>query len=452
MYRSPRRFLSIALGTSLAVIGCASSAHVKPVAPLQPLPVRESPGTRTVELKKLVIHIPASKSLGTLHSGWGCFASKALPPAAGRAFLTDEELGEVFREEFSSVGYTVAGDPGALFEEASETRPDYFVGGIVHDVKANLCSSGLGSGPTDRAKGEASLAVDWQVYSLRTRKVELSMTSDGAARLESPRNGGAFEVFRQAFRAAARNLLADPRLRETLEAPAVAQERKAEEEPIVVGFETVPRAKKAAIEVMLSDARLSVVTLTAGDAFGSGFLISSDGYLLTNQHVVGTSRYVTARFVTGREVNGEVVRVNAARDVALVKLENDRYRPLPLGHTSVLKPGTDVFAIGTPLTKEFGQTVTKGIVSAFGEDDGERMIRSDVGIHKGNSGGPLLVRSGEVVGIAVSGVILLPTGVGVGLNSFIPIEEAIEVLGLRNHEGSRGSDLEVVVRRKPPGD
>ena len=197
---------------------------------------------------------------------------------------------------------------------------------------------------------------------------------------------------------------------------------------------------------MLSDARLSVVTVVAADAFGSGFLISTDGYLLTNQHVVGKARYVIARFVTGREVHGEVIRTNADRDIALVKLEGDRYRPLPLGNTSALKPGTDVFAIGTPLFEEFGQTISKGIVSGYGESEGQRLIRSDVGIHKGSSGGPLLVKSGQVVGVAVEGVILPQIGVGVGLNSFIPIEEAIETLRLRNPDATAKPRLEVASR------
>jgi len=79
------------------------------------------------------------------------------------------------------------------------------------------------------------------------------------------------------------------------------------------------------------------------------------------------------------------------------------------------------------------------------------MIRSDVRIHKGNSGGPLLVPSGEVVGIAEGGVVMMPLGAGVGLNSFIPIEEAIEVLGIRNRQGSRILAVQDASHRNSPG-
>jgi len=450
MRRSLLFSFPIAALASFWICGSAWSATVPSAPSPEPPPVPRPATARVIELKKLVIRVPARASVGTLRSGWACLSAKPLTPAAGRAFLTDGDLADVFREEFSAVGYTVPGDPNDLFDEDSDTRPDYLIGGIVRDVKANLCASGPSSG-AGRAKGEASLSVDWQVYSLRTRKVEFTMTSEGAARLASVRDGGGFEVFRQAFRGAARNLLASARLREILERSAVVESKPpVEEEPIVVAFQT-QRGKLSVQEDMLSDARLSVVTVVAGGAFGSGFLISTDGYLLTNQHVVGNAHYVIARFVTGREVHGEVVRSNAARDIALVKLEGDRYRPLPLGNTSALKPGADVFAIGTPLFEEFGQTVSKGVVSGFGESDGQRLIRSDVGIHKGSSGGPLLVKSGHVVGVAVEGVILPQLGIGVGLNSFIPIEEAIEVLRLRNTEGAEKPRLEVASQQAPPG-
>jgi S1-C subfamily serine protease len=176
---------------------------------------------------------------------------------------------------------------------------------------------------------------------------------------------------------------------------------------------------------------MGVVTVFASDGMGSGFLISSDGYLLTDQHVVGESRYVRVKFVTGREVNGEVVRSDRRRDVALVKLENDIYPHLPLGESSRVQPGADVFAIGTPLAENFGQTVTKGIVSGYGDEEGLRILRSDVSVHRGNSGGPLLDGSGVVIGLSVSGYMLMPEGVGVGLNAFIPIEEALSALAIQ---------------------
>jgi serine protease Do len=112
-----------------------------------------------------------------------------------------------------------------------------------------------------------------------------------------------------------------------------------------------------------------------------------------------------------------------------VKLEYDLYRALPLGHSASVKPATEVYTIGTPLDAKLGQTVTKGVVSGYREEYGQRMIQSDVNILPGNSGGPLLDRNGNVVGIAVSGMSSL--GVGVGVNYFVPIEDALEALRIR---------------------
>ena len=119
------------------------------------------------------------------------------------------------------------------------------------------------------------------------------------------------------------------------------------------------------------------------------------------------------------------------RDVALVKLETDIYKFLPLGESARVQPGSDVFAIGTPLSEKLGQTVTKGILSGYGEEDGLRILRSDVAVHQGSSGGPLLDKTGTVVALSVSGYMLMPDGVGVGLNSFIPIEDALSTLVIR---------------------
>jgi len=155
-------------------------------------------------------------------------------------------------------------------------------------------------------------------------------------------------------------------------------------------------------------------------------LISEDGYLLTNEHVVGGARFVQVKFVTSREVIGEVIRVNNVRDVALVKLEKDIYPYLPLRGSSKLVVTDELFAIGTPLLENLSQTVTQGIVSSFRVIDDIKYIQSSVSIHPGNSGGPLVSKEYGVVSICVSG--LEYSGVTLDLNYFIPIEEALKYL------------------------
>lgn len=392
-------------------------------------PLPAEPGTASpVEFRKFVLKVPRDKVIGAVQAGRGCVDRAPLLWKAS-ASSVDENFGPVLLEELSAAGYRTAGNQEELFEDPHGSRPEYVIGGIIREVRADACYvAGLGRPAT----AQASLEIEWQIYSHRTKSVELKETTGGSSLVPQAREDGAAEAITRAFLVAARNLLASPRVRDLLSGHEAAGRQKSD--PITVAYETAPARPSETVEAVVSDSRMGVVTVFAGDAMGSGFLISTDGYLLTGQHVVGQARYVKVRFVTGREVNGEVVRTDRRRDVALVKLESDIYPCLPIGESSRVQPGTEVFAIGTPLFETLGQTVTKGIVSGYGEEDGLRVLRSDVAVHRGNSGGPLLDRTGMVVGLSVSGFLLMPDGVGVGLNSFIPIEEALTTLAIRHSE------------------
>ncbi len=428
---------ALSLLTLLLAAGCAStvpfeSAPVKEVA--QRGPILVDGGSRPVEFGKLLVRLPRGEAIGAVQTGRSCVPRGPLTWKSGRDSSLSEDFGGLFSEELSAAGYTVIGDPNVLFEEAQQRKAEFVIAGVIKDIKANVCYA-KAAGPSSRGTGEASMAVEWQIYSHRTKNVELTMTTGGTSRVTRAQEGAAAEAISRAFLSASRNLLADTRFHGLI----AAKDQKKRgldpaQDPILVAYDTARAGSETSVEMMVSDARMGVVTVFVGDALGSGFLISQDGYLLTNQHVVGKARYVKVRFVTGREVNGEVVRVDRARDVALIKLETDLYRYLALGESSSVRPGTEVFAIGTPLDGKLGQTVTKGVVSGYGEEEGLRILRSDVSVHQGNSGGPLLDRSGNVVGMSVSGFLLMPAGVGVGLNSFIPIEEALEALGIRQRE------------------
>ena len=179
---------------------------------------------------------------------------------------------------------------------------------------------------------------------------------------------------------------------------------------------------------LIDYARSAVVTIPVGTGHGSGFIVSRSGLVLTNAHVVGTGDTpLQVELAEGRRVGGRVVRVDRETDVALVQLDAGTYRPAPVGTSPTLKVGDAVFAIGTPLNARFSRTVTKGVVSAFRTESGRRLIQSDVTIHPGSSGGPLLDDRGRAIGLAQSGV-TVGGRVGVGLNTFVPIEEAWSAL------------------------
>jgi serine protease Do len=165
-----------------------------------------------------------------------------------------------------------------------------------------------------------------------------------------------------------------------------------------------------------------------GATSGSGFLISPDGYLLTNKHVVGDATQVRIRWSDGTETTGAVVRSDRRRDVALIKVA-PRPGASRVIRSGALSAGEMVFAIGTPLEKDFQNTVTRGVVSGRRTLEGLAFVQSDVAVDHGNSGGPLIDERGQVVAITQSAY--TPDGVSHTINVFIPIADALAALNLR---------------------
>jgi len=158
---------------------------------------------------------------------------------------------------------------------------------------------------------------------------------------------------------------------------------------------------------------------------GSGFLISADGYLLTNHHVVEGADEIYVTLTDKREVKGRLIGSDRRTDVALVKIDGSGFPSLKIGDPSRLRVGEWVLAIGSPFGLE--NTVTAGIVSAKGRDTGDYLpfIQTDVAVNPGNSGGPLINMRGEVVGI--NSQIYSRTGGFMGISFAIPIDEAMRV-------------------------
>src|SRR5262245_10308352 len=160
---------------------------------------------------------------------------------------------------------------------------------------------------------------------------------------------------------------------------------------------------------------------------GSGFIVSPDGYILTNAHVVADADDVTVRMTDRREYSAKVVGVDRRTDVAVIKIEGKQLPVVKLGDPSKLRPGEWVLAIGSPFT--FENSVTAGIVSATGRampgEDLVPFIQTDVAVNPGNSGGPLFNLNGEVVGI--NSQIYSRSGGYMGLSFAIPIDVANNV-------------------------
>lgn len=176
----------------------------------------------------------------------------------------------------------------------------------------------------------------------------------------------------------------------------------------------------------INESTKSVVTLKNGNSHGSGFLISADGHILTNQHVVGDNKNITVRFESGLELNAEVIRTNTLKDLAIVKIPGTGFNPITIEKKYNLSD--EVYAIGTSADEKLSQSITKGIVSSKRIDHDIKYIQTDVSINPGNSGGPLLNKDGNAIGIVTKKLV----GEGVeGIGFAIQIDEAIEGLEIK---------------------
>ena len=162
-----------------------------------------------------------------------------------------------------------------------------------------------------------------------------------------------------------------------------------------------------------------------GVGSGTGFIVSSDGYILTNNHVVSGATSITVTLSTSRELEAQVVGSDKATDLAVLKVQASDLLPAKLGSSDAMEVGDWVLAIGSPFGLD--QTVTAGIISAKGRSrvgitDYEDFIQTDAAINPGNSGGPLVNLNGEVIGINTA--IASKTGSYMGIGFSIPSDMA----------------------------
>ncbi|TKC83874.1 DegQ family serine endoprotease [Trinickia terrae] len=158
---------------------------------------------------------------------------------------------------------------------------------------------------------------------------------------------------------------------------------------------------------------------------GSGFILSSDGYVMTNAHVVDDADNIYVTLTDKREFKAKLIGVDDRTDVAVVKITASSLPTVTIGDSNKVRVGEWVVAIGSPFGLD--NTVTAGIVSAKGRDTGDYLpfIQTDVAVNPGNSGGPLINMQGEVIGI--NSQIYSRTGGFMGISFAIPIDEAMRV-------------------------
>ncbi len=395
----------------------------------------------TVEFARVVFNIRRGTKIGTYEAEGQVLTGPCKNYAeeiywnTGRFTAKGLEFADIFFEELSSAGFPVAGDPTKVFGQKEErSKAAFAVGAQVDEIKMHVCDHAdfWDAHRLGKQSGEASINVKWQVYSKLIERVVYETETGGHAVLGKRAHGsgvpdGEIILIQEAFGAAVSNLAADTGFRDLL----VRKEFEPATTPKFAAI-MVPKRQmnRRPIAENLGEVLGATVTISLGNSHGSGFVISRDGLILTNNHVVGKRKRVTVEFPSGLAIEGEVLRTHAVRDVALVRVPVRGLKVLPIRNEPA-RIGEAVYAIGTPRLRDLRATLTRGIVSAWRKDKRTKLelIQSDVDIQGGNSGGPLVDARGNVIGISVLGF-----GVNkfsAGLNFFIPIHDALAKLNLK---------------------
>jgi serine protease Do len=390
----------------------------------------------TVKLTHMIVALPAGTPWLSLRTGALCLHAPVDKTwDGGRVEQALGPYAAAFKTGLEGAGYKVV-TPGEtnLFDESLGSA-DYEAAAVVTDEHVNACHrrvtslSYLGDLITGKerslndVRGDGSMTINWQIYSRIKKQLVAHVTTQGKSILDQDVPGGAQRLITEAFADNVRQLASDADFRAALNAPR----------PFMAGFQMPGQQRKISLAGSLkagprkiADAVGSVVTIMNDIGSGSGVLVSSDGYVITDAHVVGDDRQARLRWSDGIETLGEVVRIAKNRDVALIKTNPRDRAPLALKR-GPLTPGQRVHAIGSPLGKDFESTVSSGVISADRVFDGLRYIQSDTVVSHGSSGGPLLDETGAVIGLTDLGI---QNDGPAGLNLFTPIGDAMDFLSL----------------------
>ena len=378
-------------------------------------------GTRAFGFTHVVVRLTDGTNWASIHGGIFCIPQPSRPWTSGQQQEQIKPYMDALQPEMKSAGYSVDGDPDNIFTPTTSTA-DLQLGAVITDMHFDFCEPMIGYGNTSISNGSGTMQVEWQVYSVIEQKVVAKIDTTGSAKVDSSAHPTFNTLLMSAFKDNVDQLIESNEFQKALAAPptdATGVVKPSSLSPISLTGAMAAKGRP------VGDAVGSVVLISAGQTEGSGFLVSADGLLLTDQHVVGDAKYVKVTWADGMQGLGEVVRTDKTRDVALVKTDSRERQPLRI-RRDPLQPGDTVFAIGAPLGDKFQSTVTRGVISAYRTFEGLSFIQSDVSVTHGSSGGPLLNEQGEVVGLTEAGI--QPTGAPMGINLFTPIGDALDFL------------------------
>jgi S1-C subfamily serine protease len=318
-----------------------------------------------------------------------------------------------------------------LFSDGDQRSqlPRYLVGATVEDIDVRVRhdrAKHYGEGPV---VGRAMWRFNWQVLDRSTGKVVHEHVTEGRSR---SRGMGSMQPGNiTAFEDALVQLLGDTAFISLLRSDATV--------PLTGVADTVEVSQTFSVKPVLNPefkdlgdmvryADRSCVTIITDGGHGSGAIISSEGWVLSAQHVVDGTNRIEVQFSDGLRQDASILFADVVHDLVLLDIAGSGYRALPIALADNTRLGDEVVTIGTPADLALGQSVSKGILSGKRKIEERVFIQTDVAVNPGNSGGPLLNARGEIIGVVQ--IKLIGEGIE-GLGFAVPIEEAVKRLNLR---------------------
>lgn len=368
----------------------------------------------TVSFTKVLIQIPPGDQFGRIVMNGS--TRQEIPFDGDGVSEASVNYNILAMDELRSLGYNVMGGESLLFAQDESAKARYAIGGSIRKLLFIVYGS-FWSGIRTDAPLEMGMDVEWQIYDTRNKRVCYTVTTRGYSKQE-----GAFsKVMQDTFREAFRTLLSKQAFSDAIRLSKSSVEKENWEELKINSADE----EELSLPADLSKTETRVFTVKAGGSHGTGFFVSSDGYALTAAHVVSGLTKVTVLLSSGITLEADVIRASHSADTALLKIQGSGFPSFTLGKSPSV--GTDVFVIGSPLSEDYAQSVSKGVVSGIRHIDEKEYIQTDAAVNFGNSGGPLIDESGNVLGVINQKV----AGIGVeGLGFAIPIENVTDSLSL----------------------
>ena len=380
-------------------------------------------GSKPVAFQRVIITMESGETIGHITGGWLNVPRGTVTATSGEASRQYTIIG---REELRKAHYTIPGGDNVLFEDNEAAKARYQLGAKITGLKLDVHVQAGWSSATLHCVG--TMAAEWQVFDTLTRKVVFSDRTFTAYDKKQRAGEGeqpAFSMFREGFRKLLANQSFVAFMRPTAE---TASTETSAEANAVLRISAVSYARPVALPGSFPDLLDGFVMLEPGNVLGSGFIISTDGYALTAAHVVSGLKTVPVRLRNGIVLEAAVVQIREEADVALIKLPGTSFQTFDVTEEAVPAIGSDVFAIGNPALKELNASVSKGVISGNREIDGRKFIQTDASANPGSSGGPLLDKSGRVLGL-ISWKFAAPEIQGLAFA--VPIHVALEQLHIQ---------------------